>query len=152
MQPLLILMARIDYVDLSQLSNAIKEQLDEYRVEVHAVMVEVCEDGIKFAKQEIKQDLDDVQKGKGRKSKRYRSTFTTRKINDTERILWNRQYPLSHLLEDGHFVYNQYGGPYDIKKSKYGTTGDHTKKFKIWEITEKAVSQYVVQKVQEKLK
>lgn len=147
-------MARIDYVDLSQLSDAIKNKLSEYQAEVYSTMTEVCESGIKFAKDEIVRDIKLIQKGNGRKdgSKRYRSTFTTRKKSDTERILWNKQYPLSHLLENGHYVYNQYGGPYNIKKSKYGTTGDHTKAFDIWEITDKELAKYVITEVEKKLK
>ena len=60
------------------------------------------------------------------------------------RALWNKKYPLSHLLEDGHEVHNQSGGPYEIKnrvadttanKNAKVTSSDETTQFDMWDET-----------------
>lgn len=157
-------MAKIEYVDLSNLSEKIKKELDNYKKDVYGALVETCEEGIKEAKKEIVRDLDTMQKGKKSElGKHYRSTFTTRKKGDLSRILWNKKYQLSHLLENGHFVYNQYGGAYEIHPtiakrgkwitgSKYGTSGKITKAFGVWDKTEKHTAQFVEDTLMKKLK
>lgn len=148
-------MANIDKVDLATLSDAIVKELKEWQGNVEQIMIDTCEESIKEAKKEIVREFDTIKKGKRQDGeKRYRSSFTTRKKNNLSRILWNKQYQLSHLLEDGHYVYNQYGGAYDIdpKKSKYNTTVDHTKAFGVWDKTEKHIAKYVEDTLNEKLK
>lgn len=145
-------MASNEYINLSNLGDVITKELEKFEKDVYGAMVETCEESIKEAKKEIKRDYDAVKIGKSSRKKPYRSTFTTRKKGDLSRILWNKQYPLSHLLENGHYVYNQYGGPYEIKKSKYGTSGDITKSFVVWELTEKNISEFVEKTLLKKLK
>ncbi|MBQ0111921.1 MAG: hypothetical protein KBT03_02215 [Bacteroidales bacterium] len=161
---------KIDKVDLSSLGDVLRQELDDFNKSVHVAMVETCDEGIKEARKEIIRDLDTLQKGKIEDRKHYRSSFTTRKKNDLSRILWNKQYQLSHLLEDGHYVYNQYGGSYNIhpdyplifghKKngepiiygSRYGTSGKVTIGFKAWEKTEKHTADFVEKTLLKKLK
>lgn len=53
-------------------------------------------------------------------TKPYVNYFATRRLSDEYGVygcrLFNRKYPLSHLLEDGHVIKNQYGGPWQNKK------------------------------------
>lgn len=51
---------------------------------------------------------------------KYVNCFVNKKIgNGLKRRLANTEYRLSHLIENGHKVRNQYGGPYEVKRSKY---------------------------------
>lgn len=168
-------MANIDKVDLSNLGKVLQKELKDYEERVYSAVVETCEEGIKEAKREIEKDLKDLRKGRKEDGKHYRSSFVTRKKSDTSRFLWNREYQLSHLLEDGHHVYNQYGGPYEIhpeyplyfgykgipttlpKKPKiygsyWGTSGKVTHKFGAWDKTEKHTADFVEKELLKKLK
>lgn len=163
-------MAKIDYVDLSNLGEAIRKELDNYKKDVYGAMVETCDEGIKESRKFIQKDMVSIMKGKTEDRKHYRSSFTTRKKNELSRILWNTQYQLSHLLEDGHYVYNQYGGAHDIhpnwplifgfKKngdpivygSEYGTSGKRTIALGSWDKTEKHTANFVEKTLLKKLK
>lgn len=156
-------MANIDKVDLSNLGKVLEKELKDYEERVYSAVVETCEEGIKEAKKEIQKELEDSMKKVAKGAGHYRSSFTTRKKSDTHRILWNKKYQLSHLLEDGHYVYNQYGGPYPIHStiakrgrfvtgSKYGTSGKVTHSFKAWEGTEKHTADFVEKELLKKLK
>lgn len=93
---------------------------------------------------------------------RYVSQFTVRKYNKKHIAeygakLWNRKYPLSHLLEDGHVVKNQYGGPYKpIKHGPYsdtsGDSDDKTHAFNLWEKEEEKIVEEFTQAVSELVK
>lgn len=72
---------------------------------------------------------------------KYMSSFRTKKLNKLARELKNSEYRLSHLLEHGHKVANQYGSGYSINNSIYGTKGTRTKSFKMWEKTEEFVEE-----------
>lgn len=161
---------KIDKVDLTGLGDVILQELDEFDKSVHVALVETCDEGIKEAKKNIQKDLKSLMKGTMEDRKHYRSSFITRKQSDLSRILWNTQYQLSHLLEDGHYVYNQFGGAYDIhpqwpiifgwKKngdpivygSEYGTSGKTTIGLKSWGRTEEHTADFVEKTLLKKLK
>lgn len=69
----------IDKVDLSNLSDVIKKELNNYKKDVYNAVVDTCEQGIKEAKNNIQKELVSLQKGKKEDSKHYRSSFITRK-------------------------------------------------------------------------
>lgn len=161
---------KIDKVDISGLGKLIEKELEEYSAKVYVAAVETCNEGIKESRRYINQEMVSIMKGKTEDRKHYRSSFSTHKKGDLSRVLWNKQYQLSHLLEDGHYVYNQYGGNYDIHPewpliwgfrhdgmpyvygSEYGTSGKKTIALGSWGNTEKHTADYVEKTLLKKLK
>lgn len=141
-------MARTNVFGISSLPDEIKKQVEKYGDEIHELLSAICDEGVKKAKKEIEEFSDDLEQGEGH----YRSMFTRRKKGDLNRILWNKKYTLSHLLENGHLVYNQYGGPYEIKNSKYLTLGKKTHEFDFWKNTEKNTAEYMIYLLNQSLK
>ena len=73
--------------------------------------------------------------------KKYQNCFRTKRIDAFTRRIKNTEYRLSHLLENGHMVANQYGENYNIKNSEYGTKGYKTISFEVWKKTEEKIAE-----------
>lgn len=95
------------------MSDAIDEILKEYvEEEVQPIIDKNLDEQVKITKRELKNTSPDS--GQARKSK-YKDSWTHRVEKGrliNKRIVYNKQGSLTHLLEHGHFKYNQYGGPY----------------------------------------
>ena len=138
----------------SDLASVLVSEIEDWQQEVNGNLEDAADTTIKESKKIIQElSKSTVTRRKGG-AKHYRSMFTTRKPKKLKRVLWNKKYPLSHLLEDGHYVYNQFGGPYNINpdNSKYGTSGQITHHFDMWEDTEKQTSEYLMGYLLGKLK
>lgn len=115
-------------ISVEQFSSEVAKILDTYSYELEQNLVKTIK---KFGYQtrdyitnESKQEIIDP-----KNRDKYVNCFTTEKVgNGLTRRLKNTEYRLSHLLENGHKVKNQYGGPYNIKKSKYGVGGKYRRK------------------------
>lgn len=147
------------YVTLDRFTNEIVSRLKEWKVDVDIVCEDASDATIKNAKKHIKQITKTSGMGvshmyKNDPTKQYVNCYVTRKPDRRRkflRALWNKQYQLSHLLEDGHDSYNQYNQPgnknfrdnlprpYTIKRSKFPSSigKKHTHEFSVWEETEK---------------
>lgn len=144
-------------ITLDQFAGEINKLIGEWKVDVEITLEDASDSAINVSKHYIKNITKESGMNHSRKkkaNKRYVNCFTTRKPNRNKkflRALWNREYRLSHLLEDGHDSYNQYNTPgnkhyrdylprpYTIHTSKFpdsiGRT--HTHSFGVWEKTEK---------------
>lgn len=141
-------------VDVTELSDALLTEIGSWQKSAFTDLQDSVKESATEAKKKIMELSKSTVNRRSGGTKHYRSCFTTRKTGDLEQTLWNRKYPLSHLLEDGHQVYNQYGGPYAInpRNSKYGTSGTTTHEFDMWEETEKHTEKYLYDKVISKFK
>lgn len=157
-------MATKGTISLDKFSDEVVSILNEWKVDVDLA----CEKGADktinsmrdHIKRKTKKDVETSQRNKNNPSAQYVNCFVTRKPrrgskNKFLRALWNKQYQLSHLLEDGHDSYNQwnktpelarrYGRngkplprPYTIKKSRFPSSigKKHTHSFEMWKSTE----------------
>lgn len=152
-------MATKGEVSLDRFTNEIIAHLKEWKVEVDLTLEDACDATIKNSRKHIKEKTKTSGMGVSNRylnqpSKQYVNCFVTRKPDRKRRflrVLWNKQYRLSHLLEDGHDSYNQFNSPnskkfneelprpYTIKKSKFPNSigKKKTHSFLIWEETEK---------------
>lgn len=100
-------------VTIDGLSDAIQEILEEYvDKDVEPIIEKNLDKQVNSTKRELKEKSPDS--GQARK-KKYKDSWThkTEKGRLTnKKIVYNKQGQLTHLLEHGHFKFNQHGGPY----------------------------------------
>lgn len=97
--------------------------------------------------------------------KQYINCFINKKTsNPLVRIIWNKKYQLSHLLENGHYVYNRKGrkknlksrvsGKYTIKHSKYPESigKKTTKSFGMWSNAADEIEKYMEEQIKKAVK
>lgn len=137
-------------VPLDQLVPTLNNLIKEWSAEVVTLIEEAQDESIEVARKGIKKMTppksgrkvtDDD--GNLKNAKYYINCYSIKRnvVSDHSSTLYNRKYPLSHLLEDGHEVYNQYGGPYPINrrtaKNRPNAKVDSnmlTTKFEMWEL------------------
>ncbi|MBQ0113748.1 MAG: hypothetical protein KBT03_11520 [Bacteroidales bacterium] len=158
--------------DISKLDEVLKKELDEWSIQTTIKLSDAVLDTTIEASKEIKKLTP--RGAKRRDGKDYRDCFVikpnrSKSKNLLERTLFNEQYQLSHLLEDGHKVYTRNGkktdpnavkvGPLDIKKrsAKNGGTyavfsdSKHTAKYSNWYHTRKLAEEHLVKDIKDKL-
>lgn len=112
---------RIDI--MSQIENIV-DPLDEIGADAERLAIQICDKHKKNLRQEFK---DEIQITKG-KNPVYVNGFTTIPLEgylgSYGAKLWNKKYPLSHLLEDGHRIRNKNKGKF--YQNKKGTHGNST--------------------------
>lgn len=86
-------------IDISELSNAIVEELENYSHEIADKIDTIIEEIGKEAVKRIKQ-ISPKQYGKYAKGWRYKVAYSGR--GNRRIVLHNKIYQLTHLLEDGH--------------------------------------------------
>jgi len=115
-------------VMLSQFSDTVAEILDTYSYNMETELKKSLKTFGTESKDYIA-DLSNKDIINPKNRDKYVHCFVNKKLgNGLARRIANTEYRLSHLLEDGHEVKNQYGGPYRIKKSKYAIKGTFRKK------------------------
>lgn len=95
-----------------EIADVVNEMIDVWTNETLVKLDEAQNETINGARNYAKRETTKLKYGN---KKPYINCYSNRKAGDHARALWNRKYSLSHLLEDGHKVYNQSGGPYPIK-------------------------------------
>lgn len=159
-------------VDILKIGEAIWDKLEQWDVQVTEQMSQSVLDTCKETKKELKKATP---KGSKRmKGENYRDCFTIKPNSSKSKALmtrtvWNTQYQLSHLLEDGHMVYTRLGkktdksaqkiGPLMIKKrsAKNGGTyavfndNKHTASYTMWKHGEEFASDYLVDDLKTRL-
>lgn len=100
-------------VTIDGFSDAIQEIMNDYGNELEEI---IEKNSIKVKNLTVKRLKETSPVGKIARKKKYSQDWTSRiergRLGDTYTI-YNRQPSLTHLLEKGHFKYNQFGGPYD---------------------------------------
>lgn len=124
--------------------------LDNIGADAEKLAIEICTNHRKTLKREFQNEIQTV-KGK---NPVYINGFTTIPLEGYLGSygckLWNKKYPLSHLLEDGHKIRNKRNGKYYQNKrgthgnsvSSKGETGRGTKLtygFNLWAFEESAM-------------
>lgn len=109
-------------IDIMSQINDIIAPLDEIGADAEKLAIEICDKHKKILRDEFK---DEIQITKGKKPV-YINGFTTIPLEgylgSYGAKLWNKKYPLSHLLEDGHRIRNKNKGKF--YKNKHGTHGN----------------------------
>ena len=82
-----------------------KELLDEFDREVKETVKEAAQETAKECVQKLKATSP---KRKGRGKGKYARSWTQKKDGNGY-VVYNKEYQLTHLLENGHAVANQYG-------------------------------------------
>lgn len=142
-------------ISVDKLYATMKDMFTEYADQVDKMTADTVTEVSKEGRKYIKDKTLAVYNQKRftiHTPQKYQNCFRTKKINRFRRQIKNTRYQLSHLLEDGHRVANQYGSNYSIYASEYGTTGKTTKEFKIWEDTENMLREYFPEKLEENIK
>lgn len=147
-------MKKYHNISVEEFYATMKDAFTEYEKQVDRVTTETINNVAKEGRQYLK-DKTIATYNKKRfvryRPHKYQNCFRTQKIEDGRRIK-NTRYQLSHLLEDGHHVANQYGSGYSIHSSEYGTSGKTTKEFKVWEETEEMIKDVFPQKLEENIR
>lgn len=160
-------------VTFSRFTREIEDRLKEWKVDIDLVCEDACNATIKNARKHIKEKTRSSGMGvsnrlKDNKAEQYVNCYVTKKPDRNRRFLralWNKQYQLSHLLEDGHDSYNQFNKigskdfdanrprPYTIKHTKFPSSigKTHTHSFKLWEETEEWTSESFFRSVKTRL-
>lgn len=160
-------------VDISQIGDAIWEEIEKWDKECNIKFSDSVLETTKEARNEIKKSTPKLD---GKKSgKHYIDSYQIKpnqNKNDIqmERVLWNKKYQLSHLIEDGHLVYTRLGRKEDINARKIGpltikkrsaingntftvfSDNKHTAKFNIWKHTKDYASEKLVESIKQKFK
>ena len=110
---------------IHEVADVINELVDTWTTEVVLAVEDAQNSTIEGAKRYIKKETSKLYYG-GKKP--YIDCYTNKKVGQHTRALWNRKYALSHLLEDGHASYNQFGGPYEVKNRVPDTTANKNAK------------------------
>ena len=103
-------MAKNTKVGIGGLSDAVMDILEEYQGDVDKAV----DRSIKFA---TKRTVEQLKRDSpvGNSKKHYRDGWTSRTIKDRlskKTIIFNTKGQMTHLLERGHVISNQFGGPY----------------------------------------
>lgn len=115
-------------VTIDGLSEAIQGILKEYiDEEVKPIVDEEMEKAAMMAKSELKANSPDSGMARKKKYKNSWSHKTVRGRLENKIIIYNKQGQLTHLLENGHFKFNQYGGPYSKDGSRRTRAIPHIK-------------------------
>lgn len=141
-------------ITADKLYVTMKDMFSDYANEVDRVTAETVVDVSKEGRKYIKDKTLAVYSQKRftiHSPSKYQNCFRTKKLDKFGRQIKNTRYQLSHLLEDGHKVSNQYGSNYSIYNSEYGTSGKTTKEFKVWEQTEDMLREYFPKKLEENI-
>ena len=157
--------------NLNRFCDDVWETIDEWGKETS---IKLSDSVLETAIESSKKIKELTPKRKGSKGKKaYRNCFTirpNRNKNKTlmERTLYNTQYRLSHLLEDGHEVYTRTGkktdpnakkiGPLEIKRrtgrngGTFAVANDnkHTVSYKNWKHTRDKAEEYLVDSIKSK--
>ena len=158
---------------LDNFCDDIWSEIEKWSIEASIMLSDAVLDTTVQAQKDIKKITP---KGAKRwEEKNYRDCFKikpsrSRNRNLMDRTLWNSQYQLSHLLEDGHEVYTRLGkktnpnarkiGPLEIKKrsAKNGgtfavfTDNKHTVKYGNWIHTRELAEQNLVNEIKTKFR
>lgn len=106
-----------------EIADVVNDIVDKWSTDVIIKLEEAQNSTINGARGYAKKDTTKLRYSD---KKPYINCYSNRKAGEHARALWNNKYYLSHLLEDGHIVKNQYGGPYTINSSKrVPDTTDH---------------------------
>lgn len=138
-------------VDVKHIDKAFEEIFNTYSFKMQQELQKAVDNGGREYRKYIKEkyEEDEAQKIEPyykHRQKSYKTLFATKSMGTLARRLKNTDYRLSHLLENGHEVYNQYGGPYEIHPhkivngrwvygSEYHTKGSVTRKMGFWKKT-----------------
>lgn len=99
-------------VNIDGFSDVIDELLKEYGDEVQKVV----EKNLKKVEIDTKKRLKETSpSGNIKRKVKYKDSWASKTLKGrlgNTKIIYNRQGQLTHLLERGHFKYNQHGGPY----------------------------------------
>ena len=152
-------------IQINEFSATVENALNGFRGELlDALSKTQAEDGVKgkkMAKSEYIANAIDpyrimktkTRKGKPRKA--YVTQFYTNKIGFLTQKISNKDYRLTHLLNDGHKSANQYGKNYTVKKSKKGYKGlprKKTVKLIYWTDTTKYLEKVYPQDIENTIK
>ena len=140
-------------VPLQELGSTITDIVTEWSAEVVVLVEEAQEEAIENARKDIKKMTakESVARyrvngdGGTKKVPQYINCYAKRKnvISDHSHTLYNRKYQLSHLLEDGHVVRNQYS---DKINPRTGKMNPHT-----WEIRRRTATKLDNRKIVDNL-
>ena len=99
-------------VPVDRFADAVKDILDEYADNVRENLVEITDKVGKEGAKTLRQNAH-ANVGGNKYYKQWASiTEQPTRVTVTATIHNKKKYQLTHLLEDGHETYNQYGGPY----------------------------------------
>lgn len=105
--------------DINQLLDKI---LDEEVERLGEVVEKVTEKTRKGTLKLIKERSPVSARKLGKRKRRYSQDWYSKKEKGksifADVIIGNKQYRLTHLLENGHFIFNKYGGAYGHTKPK----------------------------------
>ena len=136
---------------LGDIPKEITDAIYTYGVAVEVASEEAIQKAAKQTKNFMKRKSVTPERKEGERKKNDPKTYRTmykvysprKKRKDYHwRVVGNQHYRLDHLLQDGHEVYNQYGGPYvidDKKRVHRGIEGsgwtdeNHTTYYKMWD-------------------
>lgn len=140
-------------IGIDKIYVTIENIFTEYGMKVDQVTENTVDELATAGRKYIK-DLTDVQfQSKAfviHKPKKYQNCYRKVRIPDGRRIK-NTNYSLSHLLEDGHIVANQYGRGYSIYNSEYNTRGKTTHSLRMWKDTEDMLNEELPKRIVENI-
>lgn len=95
-----------------EIEEILKDQVEVVRNSTNIVTERTRRKGVKL----VKSRSPVSEKKLGKRKRRYSQDWYSKKERNSSLfdnvVIANRQYRLTHLLENGHFVFNQYGGAY----------------------------------------
>lgn len=106
-------------IKLENLSNAIADLLQEER----ELVEKAIENATRATRTRVKKEVGIKSPYLERSRRHYRDDWSVKTEKSRVALyqhvtVYNKQYQLTHLLENGHFIFNQKGGPYGRTKAQ----------------------------------
>lgn len=104
-------------IPIEKLDKEIQKILDEYADDIYNNLEEITKAVAQKGAAAVRENAHIEINGE-RYWKRWRSEINHPNRLEIEAVIYNQKlYPLAHLLEHGHLIFNQYGGPYGRTKA-----------------------------------